>query len=57
MRIDEFCNMQRGNALPDLVLPLKREYFEHIRDGLKLEEFWLCNPYWAKRLEGREYGR
>ena len=41
----------------DLVLPLKREYFEQIRDGLKTEEFRLCTPYWAKRLEGRSYNQ
>lgn len=40
---------------PILHLPLKRQYFEEIRDGIKLEEYRLCNPYWAKRLEGREY--
>ena len=35
-----------------LYLPLKREYFEAIRDGTKTEEFRLCTPHWAKRLEG-----
>ncbi|UBB18315.1 ASCH domain-containing protein [Comamonas odontotermitis] len=38
-----------------LHLPLKREYFEAIRDGTKTEEFRLCTPHWAKRLEGRTY--
>jgi hypothetical protein len=38
-----------------LHLPLKREYFEAIRDGTKPEEFRLCTPHWSKRLEGREY--
>lgn len=41
----------------DLVIPLKREYFEQIRRGEKLEEFRLCTPYWIKRLEGRSYDR
>ncbi|MFH2134058.1 MAG: ASCH domain-containing protein [Pseudomonadota bacterium] len=41
--------------MADLVLPLKREYFEQIKAGEKPEEFRLCTPYWAKRLEGREY--
>jgi hypothetical protein len=41
----------------DLVLPLKREYFEAIRDGSKPEEFRLCTEHWHKRLEGREYDR
>lgn len=38
-----------------LHLSLKREYFDAIRDGSKLEEYRLCKPYWAKRLEGRTY--
>lgn len=38
-----------------LTLPLKREYFEAIRDGTKLEEYRLCTPFWRKRLEGREF--
>lgn len=38
-----------------LHLPLKREYFEGIRDGSKSEEYRLCTPHWHKRLEGREY--
>lgn len=33
-----------------LHLPLKREYFEAIRDGHKSEEYRLCTPYWQKRL-------
>lgn len=38
-----------------LILPLKRIYFEQIRDGVKLEEFRLWTPYWQKRLGGRCY--
>ena len=40
-----------------LTLPLKREYFEQIRDGHKLEEYRLCTPHWRKRLEGQQYDR
>ncbi len=40
-----------------LTIPLKREYFEQIRDGSKREEFRLVTPYWRKRLEGRSYSR
>lgn len=36
--------------MSDLILPLKREYFEAIRDGSKTEEYRLCNAYWHKRL-------
>lgn len=38
-----------------LYLPLKGEYFEQIRDGLKPWEYRLQTPYWAKRLVDREY--
>jgi hypothetical protein len=41
----------------DLVLHVKRIYFEQIRDGSKPEEFRLCSLYWKKRLEGRSYDR
>ena len=43
--------------MSDLILPLKREYFEQIRAGLKLEEYRLVNAYWAKRIVGRRYDR
>lgn len=39
-----------------LVLPLKGEFFNAIRNGSKTEEYRLRNDYWRKRLEGREYG-
>ena len=32
--------------MTDLVLPLKSEYFDAIKDGTKAEEFRLCNAYW-----------
>lgn len=38
-----------------LNLPLKREYFEAIRDGNKLEEYRLCTPHWRKRLDGQQF--
>lgn len=40
-----------------LTLPLKREYFEAIRDGSKTEEYRLCTTYWNKRLIGKHYDR
>lgn len=40
-----------------LTLPLKREYFDAIRTGSKLEEFRLCTDFWRKRLVGRTYDR
>lgn len=41
--------------MTDLILPLKSEYFDAIRDGSKLEEFRLTTPYWTKRLVGRTF--
>jgi hypothetical protein len=38
-----------------LVLNLKGEYFDAIRDGSKLEEFRLRTPYWEKRVKGKTY--
>lgn len=38
-----------------LILPLKREYFEQIRDGIKPEEFRLKNAYWTNRLASKSY--
>lgn len=40
-----------------LCLPLKRKWFEQIRDGVKPHEFRLRNDYWKKRLEGIHYDR
>lgn len=34
----------------DLVLHLKREYWEAIRDGRKTHEFRMQTPYWNRRL-------
>lgn len=41
----------------DLILPLKGEYFDAIRDGYKTEEYRLRNDYWNRRLVCREYDR
>ncbi|MDE1139905.1 MAG: ASCH domain-containing protein [Paraburkholderia tropica] len=43
--------------MPKLILPLKREYFDAVKCGEKVEEYRLCTPYWRKRLVGRQYGR
>lgn len=40
-----------------LTLPLNATYFDKIRAGTKIEEYRLRTPYWAKRIEGREYDR
>ena len=38
-----------------LTLQVKREYFEAIKAGTKLEEYRLVTPLWTKALEGRGY--
>jgi hypothetical protein len=38
-----------------LTIPLKREYFEQIKRGEKVEEYRIATPYWRTRLAGREY--
>lgn len=43
--------------MADLILPLKREYFEAIRDGSKTEEYRLCTPYWTKRIYDQHFDR
>lgn len=41
----------------NLILHLKKEYFEQIKQGVKLEEYRLFTEYWRKRLVSRTYGR
>lgn len=38
-----------------LVLHLKREYWQAIKNGQKIEEYRERGPYWGKRLRNREY--
>jgi len=39
----------------NLILPVKRKWFEQIKAGTKVEEFRLFNDYWRKRLEGKVF--
>lgn len=41
--------------LPDLVLHLKREYYDQIHSGEKTEEYREMSDYWIKRLVGKKY--
>lgn len=43
--------------MSDLILPVKRIYFEQMRSGDKIEEFRLVTPYWIGRLCGKKYDR
>jgi ASC-1-like (ASCH) protein len=38
-----------------LHIPLKREYFDAIKLGIKKEEYRLMSPHWSKRLLSRDY--
>jgi hypothetical protein len=39
----------------ELVLHLKRKYFDAIKSGAKTYEYRLRTPYWTKRLVNRQY--
>jgi len=41
--------------MKNLVLHVKRCYFEDMKAGRKVWEYRLTTPYWRKRLEGRYY--
>ena len=41
----------------DLILHLKRKWFDQIKDGIKPFEFRLNNEYWQKRLIGKTYDK
>ena len=41
----------------DLILPLKRKWFDQIKAGIKPFEFRLNNEYWQKRLIGKTYDK
>lgn len=41
--------------MSNLMLPVKRVYFDSIKAGCKGEEYRLVTPYWTKRLLGRDY--
>ena len=41
--------------MKNLVLNLKKEYFQEINLGIKTEEYRLCTPYWKKRLENKKF--
>lgn len=43
--------------MKNLVLNLKKEYFQEIKLGIKTEEYRLCTPYWKKRLEGKIFNK
>ncbi|MBP2155729.1 ASCH domain-containing protein [Erwinia rhapontici] len=43
--------------MANLQLAVNGEYFDAMRRGEKQEEYRLVNPYWRRRLFGRDYDR
>lgn len=43
--------------MKSLVLNLKKEYFNDIKNGIKKEEYREVKPYWEKRLVGKSYDK
>jgi hypothetical protein len=41
--------------MSNLILHLKKRYFNDIKLGIKDEEFRICNKYWLTRLEGKNF--
>ncbi len=41
----------------NLILPLKRKWFEQIKSGEKTEEYRLDNEYWQKRIIGKSFDK
>ena len=39
----------------NLILNLKKEYFEEIKLGIKIVEYRLYNSYWEKRLLNKNF--
>lgn len=40
-----------------LQLAVNSEYFDAMKRGEKKEEYRLVNPYWGRRIFGRDYDR
>lgn len=38
-----------------LTLPLNSEYFDQIASGEKVEEYRLANPFWERRIVGKQF--
>jgi hypothetical protein len=54
----EMTIAQRRDAPPAdrvLTLPLKAEYFDQVKAGIKPREYRLVNEYWRKRLINKTY--
>lgn len=43
--------------MANLQLAVNGEYFDAMKRGDKTEEYRLVNPYWERRIFGRDYDR
>lgn len=43
--------------MANLQLAVNGEYFDAMKRGEKTEEYRLVNPYWGRRIFGRDYDR
>lgn len=43
--------------MSDLIIPVRRKWFEQIKVGTKTEEYRERKPYWTGRLIGHQYDR
>ncbi|WP_454740911.1 ASCH domain-containing protein [Citrobacter freundii] len=43
--------------MANLQLAVKGEYFDQMKSGKKTEEYRLVNPYWGRRIHGKDYDR
>jgi len=44
-----------GVGMSAVVLHLKREYWDAIRDGIKREEYRARGPYWGRRIRNKDF--
>ncbi|MBT2007055.1 ASCH domain-containing protein [Enterobacter hormaechei subsp. xiangfangensis] len=43
--------------MANLQLAVNGEYFDQMKRGEKVEEYRLVNPYWGRRIRGKDYDR
>lgn len=43
--------------MANLQLAVNGEYFDQMKRGEKVEEYRLVNPYWERRIHGKDYDR
>lgn len=53
----KLVNARKAKAVRVLQVAVKKQYFDEMTSGMKMEEYRLVTPYWKKRLEGRDYDR